>query len=148
MLFRSKAIGKLENRFKFNDGAELTNEFDLNLYETSFRGLDPQIGRFWQIDPVADVNAEWGQYVFSNDNPILLNDQLGLDADTVTLPAVIVTPHGNGTMSVVCITCSLNKPNPSKALISGEMRPVPGPGRGPLFTNEDLIYIIAKRLTT
>jgi hypothetical protein len=43
----SKTAGKLENRRKFNDGTELTNNFDLSLYETPFRDYDPQIGRFW-----------------------------------------------------------------------------------------------------
>jgi RHS repeat-associated protein len=79
----SKAAGKLENRYKFNDGTELTNDFDLNLYETQHRGYDPQIGRFWQIDELADEYEDWSPYVFSLNNPIMLNDPTGLYADSV-----------------------------------------------------------------
>jgi RHS repeat-associated protein len=74
----SKAAGKLENKFKFNDGTELTSDFDLSLYETPHRGYDPQIGRFWQIDEFGEVFEEWSPYVFSLNNPISLNDPAGL----------------------------------------------------------------------
>jgi len=41
----SKAIGKVENRYKFNSGTKLNSDLDLNWYETNFRSLDPQIDR-------------------------------------------------------------------------------------------------------
>ncbi|HEX2846731.1 MAG TPA: hypothetical protein VHN59_09280 [Chitinophagaceae bacterium] len=48
----SKALefGNPENKRKFNRGTELNTDFNINLYETAFRGYDPQIGRFHQID--------------------------------------------------------------------------------------------------
>jgi RHS repeat-associated protein len=93
----SKAAGKLENKFKFNEGTELTNDFDINLYETKYRGLDPQIGRFWQIDPLAGLSFELSPYNYGSNNPILRNDPLGLKDTAVNqnkpvlLPEVIVT---------------------------------------------------------
>ena len=74
----SKAAGKLENRYKFNDGTELNNSFDISLYETDFRLYDPQIGRFAQVDELAVLDYDISPYVFANDNPILMNDPLGL----------------------------------------------------------------------
>jgi RHS repeat-associated protein len=70
----SKAAGKLENRKKFN-GLEYTTEFDLNTYDAFFRNLDPQIGRFWQIDP--KPTEGFSSYSAMANNPILFSDYLG-----------------------------------------------------------------------
>ncbi len=51
----SKTIGKLENKHKFN-GIELNEDLGLNTYDAFFRSLDPQIGRWWQIDPECDIS--------------------------------------------------------------------------------------------
>ncbi|MEO8583509.1 MAG: RHS repeat-associated core domain-containing protein [Flavitalea sp.] len=89
----SRAIGKTENKFKFNNGSELqSKEFSdgsgLELYDAKFRSYDPQIGRFHQMDPLADMSMNISPFAFGNNNPILLNDPLGLMADS--LPAVTV----------------------------------------------------------
>jgi RHS repeat-associated protein len=83
----SKALnGAVENKHKFNDGTEFNIVFDINLYETSYRNLDPQVGRFWQIDPCADYFDDFSTYSFAFNNPILYNDPTGLapiSGDTV-----------------------------------------------------------------
>jgi RHS repeat-associated protein len=81
--------GAAENRYRFNGSNELQNkEFSdgtgLEWYGANFRMYDPQIGRFHQIDPYAEEFDEFSPYAFANDNPILLNDPLGLAADTGT----------------------------------------------------------------
>jgi RHS repeat-associated protein len=82
-----------ENKKRFNDGTELNTDLDVSLYETDFRLYDPQIGRFAQVDDLGDIFEDWSPYNFANDNPILLNDPLGLANDTAwkKLPEVIIT---------------------------------------------------------
>jgi RHS repeat-associated protein len=90
-----------ENKYRGNGGVELQNkEFSdgsgLEAYDANFRMYDPQIGRFWQQDPLGDANEGWGSYSFVNDNPVSFNDPLGL-VDSIPglkpyAPAPIVRP--------------------------------------------------------
>ncbi|KIC89107.1 hypothetical protein HY58_18695 [Flavihumibacter sp. ZG627] len=70
----SKAAGKLENKKKFN-GIEHTTDLDINQYDAFFRTMDPQIGRWWQIDPKA--NESESPYAAMSNNPIRFSDLLG-----------------------------------------------------------------------
>jgi RHS repeat-associated protein len=96
----SKALnGAVQNRNKFNGGNELqsgefTDGAGLEFFDAVNRSYDPQLGRFWQIDELADANWEWTPYNFSINNPIRFNDPLGLKEgpnDIKTLPEVVVT---------------------------------------------------------
>lgn len=63
-----------KNRKEFN-GIEHITELDLNQYDAFYRTLDPQLGRWWQIDPKSDY--DWSLYSAMNDNPIYFSDPLG-----------------------------------------------------------------------
>ena len=73
----SKAAGSLENKRKWNAGSELNSDFDINLYETFYRSLDPQLGRFWQIDPEIEAQESYSPYESMGNNPISNVDPLG-----------------------------------------------------------------------
>jgi RHS repeat-associated protein len=75
----SKALtGAVENKCKFNE-IEQSTDLGLNQYDAFYRNLDPQIGRFWQIDPKAI--DEISPYASMLNNPITHCDPLG---DTTT----------------------------------------------------------------
>jgi hypothetical protein len=54
---------------------------------------DPQLGRFFQVDALGDMSQNISPYVFGSDNPISINDPLGLKDSIPTLPAVTVTGY-------------------------------------------------------
>jgi RHS repeat-associated protein len=87
----SKAAGGLENKIKY-DGYELNTDFDINLYESFYRSHDPQLGRFWQLDP--NPNDFESLYSAMGNNPILYNDILG---DTAVIN--YQTKNADGTMA-------------------------------------------------
>jgi len=47
-------------------------------YETFFRGYDAALARFVQVDPQAAQTHSMSPYQYGNNNPVLLNDPLGL----------------------------------------------------------------------
>ena len=74
----SKALnfGDPINRKRYN-GIEETRDLDLNQYDAFYRNLDPQIGRWWQIDPHADDLKSYSPYESVGNNPISDIDPLG-----------------------------------------------------------------------
>lgn len=74
----SKALnfGAPENKKKYN-GIEKEDGLGIEIYDAQLRELDPQIGRWWQIDPKVENMEMWSPYASNYDNPIRYSDPLG-----------------------------------------------------------------------
>ncbi|MDW7694035.1 DUF6443 domain-containing protein [Flammeovirgaceae bacterium SG7u.111] len=70
--------GMPDHKFQYNGGVEKEENFGLNWYETEFRSYDNQLGRWHQVDPLAEAETSWTPYRYGFNNPIRLNDPTGL----------------------------------------------------------------------
>jgi RHS repeat-associated protein len=59
---------------------ELVDDLGLNVHEWKYRVSDPAIGRFWQIDPLAEDYVHNGAYNFSENRLIDARELEGLEA--------------------------------------------------------------------
>ncbi|MFY0255832.1 DUF6443 domain-containing protein [Chitinophaga sp. 30R24] len=106
-----KGSNYAENRKKYN-GIEYTNELDLDIYDAQLRNLDPQIGRWNQIDPKIENMEMWSPYASNYNNPIRYNDFLG---DSGTVPLIVprtVNNDGDQKGLITNATADYYKQNP------------------------------------
>jgi len=63
------------NNYLYNGGSELNPA--TGVYETFYRGYDPALGRFQQVDPKAVLDNGMSVYQYAGGNPIRFNDPFG-----------------------------------------------------------------------
>jgi len=69
-----------ENKYQYN-GKELNEDFGLNWYDFGARWQDPAIGRWWQVDPLAEMYAGISPYAYVANNPLKFIDPDGKRID-------------------------------------------------------------------
>jgi len=73
---RSSNSGNPNDNYKYT-GHELDNEANLDLYYAGARYLDPVLGRWLSIDPLASKFPGWSPYTYALNNPINMWDPDG-----------------------------------------------------------------------
>lgn len=96
MLYNSKELQRKE----FTDA--IGNKSGLEVYDYGARMMDPQLGRWWQVDPHAGSYFSKSPYSYALNNPVLYNDLDGRDAvkvvssGVITIKAVVYVQANNG----------------------------------------------------
>jgi RHS repeat-associated protein len=72
----SKALNITENKKKYN-GIEYESSLDVNIGEAFYRTHDPQLGRWWQIDPKLEASQNISPFAAMDNNPVLKSDPMG-----------------------------------------------------------------------
>lgn len=83
---KALAFGGPENKNEKFQTQAYNNELEIGMYEFKWRDHDPQIGRFWQLDPLADKYRYNSAYAFSENKVIAHRELEGLESWTVNAP--------------------------------------------------------------
>src|SRR5690606_29716804 len=76
----SANVNSVASKYKTYQGQEFTDDLGLNVHEWKYRISDPAIGRFWQVDPLAEDYVYNGVYNFSENRVIDAVELEGLES--------------------------------------------------------------------
>jgi len=79
----STITGNTEYKYTFG-GKEFQPEKDLNMYDFGARNYDPALGRWMNVDPLAEQFQGWTPYNYTLQNPVNLTDPTGMAPEGIS----------------------------------------------------------------
>jgi RHS repeat-associated protein len=75
-------VNGIDNKYKFQ-GKEFQDELQLNVYDMEARNYMPDIGRWGNMDELAEKFHDKSPYNFCNNNPIVFSDPSGFSPESI-----------------------------------------------------------------